>query len=89
MNAAIKAILAQLLSPHAEKYSSHGFRRGAAQELKETGSQWAPIAPLGDWKSLACLGYLDLTDSVEHDMVKLLIECDLPDSDAELVRRWG
>ena len=60
------------------------FAWGAAQELKETGSQWAVIATLGDWKSLAFLGYADLTDSVEQDMAKLLIECE-PLSDEEEV----
>ena len=64
---------------------AHGFRRGASQELKESGSQWAAIATLGDWKSLAFRGYSDLTYNVERDMAKLLIETDAMDSDEEKV----
>ena len=88
VNTALKAVRAKLLAEHAEKYSSHGFRRGSAQELKETGSQWAAIATLGDWKSLAFLGYVDLADEVGRNMAKLLIETDQADSDPELVQRW-
>ena len=87
-NTIIKAVFAKLLISHAEKYSSHGFRRCAAQELKETGSKRAIVATLGDWKSLAFLGYVDLTDSVEQDMAKLLVETD-PPSDEEKVHRRG
>ena len=34
VNTAIKAVLAKLDIPYAESYTSHGFRRGAAQDLK-------------------------------------------------------
>ena len=88
VNTTLKAVLSRLSVVHAEKYSSHGFRRGAAQELKETGSQWAASATLGGWKSLAFLGYVDLTDEVERDMAKLLIETYQVDSDPGLVQRW-
>ena len=88
-NTALKAVLAKPLANHAGGYSSHGFRRGAAQALKETGSQRAAIATIGDWKSLDFLGYVDLADSVEQDMAKLLIEIDPLDSDVEQVHRWG
>ena len=30
----------RLRVPEAPRYSSHAFRRGAAQELKESGSPW-------------------------------------------------
>ena len=88
-NNALKAILTKLNVTHANKYSSHGFRRGAANELKATGSQWSTIATIGGWKSLAFKGYVDLTTEVDRDMAKLLIETDQLDSETELeVRLW-
>ena len=41
-NRMLKAVFAHLHIPDAGRYSSHGFRRGAAQELKESG-------PPGRW----------------------------------------
>ena len=73
----------------AVKYPTHGFRRGASQDLKETGSQWAAIATMGEWKSLAFLGYADLTDEVDRNMAKLLIETEMGDSDPDQVHRRG
>ena len=60
--------------PNASRYRSHAFRRGASQELKEKGSQWPTIATLGDWRSLAFHGYVDIADDLARDMSKLLAE---------------
>ena len=84
VNTTLKAVLAKLLIEHAENFPSHGSRRGAAQELRETGSQWAAIATLGGWKSLAFLGRVDLTDEVYRCMAKLLIETEAGDSEPDL-----
>ena len=89
LNATIKAVFAKLLVERAEQYSPRGFRRGAAQELKESGSQWVAIATMGDWESLAFLGYADLTYNVERDMAKIRIETDPMDSDEEQVLTLG
>ena len=43
-------------------YSSQGFRRGAAQELKETGSPRDVVAASGVWNSPAFRIYVDLSD---------------------------
>ena len=74
MNPALRAVSKKLLTPHAERYSSHGFRRGAANELQSTGSQWSTVATIGDWRSLSCNGYVDLANEVSRDLPKLLIE---------------
>ena len=89
-NNTLKAVLKKLDVPHAGKYSSHGFRRGAANELRATGSPWSVIATVGGWKSLAFRGYVDLTQEVDRDMAKLLIETEQLDSEPELeVRLWA
>ena len=86
MNTTIKAALANLLAPYAQSYTSRGFRRGAAHELKTKGSQWAFVAGLGEWRSLAFKGYVDATLEVARDMSKLLIETDvLSDEEAEVL----
>ena len=56
VNRAIKAVFAKLNVPFAESYTTHGYRRGATQELKEKGSQWPIIASIGEWRSLAFMG---------------------------------
>ena len=74
VNTTIKSVLAKLGIDFAQIYSSHGFRRGATQELKEKGSQISAIATVGEWRSLAFLGYVDTALDVARDMSKLLIE---------------
>ena len=89
VNTTIKAVLRKLGVEHANSYSSHGFRRGAANELKTTGSQWSTVAKAGGWQSLAFRGYLDLTQELDRDMSKLLIEATKIDSDLEeVVQHW-
>ena len=81
VNKTINAVLSKLNVPHAQRYSSHGFRRGAANELKTSGSQWSLVATLGDWRSLALRGYVDVTPEMDRDMANLLIETEDIDSD--------
>ena len=73
-NDILRAILKKLELPYAERYSSHGFRRGAASELQSTGSQWSTVATIGDWRSLAFKGYVDLTNELSRDLSRLLAE---------------
>ena len=47
LNRIIKAAHEKLADPHSERYSSHAFRRGSAQELQETGSPWAVVDSAG------------------------------------------
>ena len=60
-NRTLKAVLARLGIPYAERYSSRGFRRGTPQELKETGPPWSAVASSGIWRSPAFRGYLDMS----------------------------
>ena len=86
VNTTIKAVLTKLDIPYAESYTSHGYRRGAAQELKERGCQWPIIASIGEWRGLAFMGYIDISKDVANEMSKLFIETEtLPDDE---VRHW-
>ena len=84
-NRMLKPVFARMNIHEAHRYSSHGFRRGTAQELKESGSPWAVVASAGVWNSPAFRGYLDMARDVEVG-VSRLFEVD-PDSasDAEQV----
>ena len=74
VNDILREVLKKLELPYAERYSSHGFRRGAASELQSTGSQWSTVATIGDWRSLAFKGYVDLTNELSRDLSRLLAE---------------
>ena len=78
--------LGKLAAPHAERYSSHAFRRGAARELRETGPHWAVVASAGRWRSASLLIYVDTSDDVETDMSNLLPNSLLSESEDELAR---
>ena len=71
--------------PAAERYSSHGFRRGAAQELKESGAQWPIVAEVGKWNGLSFRPYVDLPDELAEGMAHLFIDSYSFESDEEPV----
>ena len=50
-NCILKAVMAKINTPDAARYSSHAFRRGTTQGLKETGSPWSVVATSGLWHS--------------------------------------
>ena len=86
INRIIKAVFAKLSAPRAERYSSHGIRRGSAHELKETGSPWTVAAGASRWRPTSVLSYVDTSSDVESDMANLLANPLLSESDDELAR---
>ena len=70
-NTALKAIMAHLRAPDAQRCSSHGFRLRGTQELKETGSPWSAVATSGLWHSPSFRGYLDMSRDVELGAQKM------------------
>ena len=65
-NRILKAVLAKLRIPEADRYSFHAFRRGGSQELKESGPPpWSVVASSGVWHSPAFRGYVDSSRDVE------------------------
>ena len=90
INRVIKAAFSKLGLPYAQSHTSHGFRLGAAQELKERGSQWTAVAGIGGWRSLASRGYVGTTADISRAMARLLIEdFDPASSDEEQVLFFG
>ena len=82
-NNILRAVLTRSNVDEASRFSSYGFRRGAAQELKETGSHWAVVASAGLWKSPAFRGYVDLPDDVEQGVRNLVVADSDFNSDAD------
>ena len=68
----LRAILAKLAVPEAEKYSSHCFRRGAATAILNSGSTLSEIMRTGGWASSAFKVYLDMHRSEELAMKDVL-----------------
>ena len=85
-NRILKTVLKKLSIPEAERYSSHGFRRGTAQDLKEKGSPWAVVATAGLWNSPAFRGYVDMSKDVETSVARLFAVDMDSDSDGEQVQ---
>ena len=82
-NRILRAALLKLKTPEAARYSSHGFRRGAAQDLETYGSPWEVIASAGIWNSPAFRCYLDLAADVEQGVRNLFAV----DHDSDSARR--
>ena len=72
--------LGQLGVADASSYRAHDFRRGHAQDLRESGASLKEILTAGEWRSPAFLAYLDL-ESLEHDFV---LQAHLDESDDEV-----
>ena len=84
-NMILRAVLTRIRITAAKRYSSHGLRRGASQELEEVGSPWAVVAAAGLWRSPAFRGYVDLTAEVEQGVRSLFPVDSDSESDAEAV----
>lgn len=67
--AMLKSVLQKLSLP-LKLYSGHSFRRGGATHALMRGVPAEVIKEQGDWRSLAYLDYLELSD--QHDRAKLL-----------------
>ena len=81
LNRILRSVLRKLKAPEAERFSSHGCRRGTAQDLKTHGSPWGVVATAGVWNSPALGGYVDMTAVVEQG-VRNLFAVD-PDSESD------
>ena len=79
-----KTVSRKLEAPREASYISHGFRRGASQEIKERGGHRAALADLGGWRSLAFRGRVDTTADISRDTHRLLIYNFDPDEGGEV-----
>ena len=72
--------MAKLDVANVQRYSSHGFRRGASNEPETRGSSGRRVHLLGESRSLAFAGYVGLAPAKDIDVAKLLIEMEDIDS---------
>ncbi len=72
--------------PHAAEWTSHGFRRGMAQDILDNGGSLAEILRAGGWKSAAFLLYLERTEVDQAAVLDCLFAADVRPSEAALAR---
>ena len=60
VNRTFKTVMTKMGYPDGPKYSSHAFRRGATQEINDSGSTLALIITSGTWAHAGYKAYLDL-----------------------------
>ena len=62
----LRDMLMELQIPEANKYRTHDFRRGHAEDMRRNGATLGEILRAGDWRSPAFLFYLDKIQ-LDHD----------------------
>ena len=81
INRVLRASLGRIAVPDSERYSSHGFRRGAATAILDSGSSLAEIMRTAGWSSSSFRIYLNLQKAEESSMRKVLAGGESPSSD--------
>ena len=67
--------------PHVGLYSTHAFRRGATQEVWDSGSTLSTVLKTGTWRSARYKNYLDLQADEAINISTLLLTTLGSDSD--------
>ena len=62
--------------PHPERYGTHDFRRGHAQDLLESGASLAQILAAGQWRSASFLDYIKQAELERDVALEVAIESD-------------
>ena len=83
----LRGILSYLNIQSSERFGSHAFRRGCAEDMRKRGAPLRDILEAGGWRSAAFLLYLE-RENVERDAVATIaIEySNDEDSDFEMIR---
>lgn len=55
----MRELLQKLKVPAAQRYGTHDFRRGHAEDMRKSGCTLAEILKAGQWRSAAFMSYLD------------------------------
>ena len=76
INRILKGMLRSMGVREAESYSTHAFRRGAAMELKNSGSNLAQILKTVGWNSAAFRAYLSFVEDEEVNIRSILANFD-------------
>ena len=89
-NRKLKQTTTALKCPEGGRFSPHAFRRGATQEIKNSGSTFATIVKSGTWLSARYRNYLDLSADEAINISTLLLDTlgsDSEDSDPGVVKK--
>ena len=73
VNRTRRAVVRTLRVPDWERYSSHGFRRGAAHETNDTGAPWEVVSAHGMRDSPSFRGYVALAADVGDGVRNLFL----------------
>ena len=60
VNRTLKQVVTKVGNRDGPRFSSHGFRRGATQEVKDSGATLSLIIQSGTWTHAGYRAYLDL-----------------------------
>ena len=74
LNRTFKMVMTKLGYPDGPKYSSHAFRRGATQEIKDCGSTLALIIKSGTWTHSGYKAYLGLQADFAINISRLVLD---------------
>ena len=72
-NRQIKAAMEKLGYDQGREYSSHAFRLGETEEVKDPGSTFAAIIKSGTWAAAGCKPYLDIHRDEALNISRLLL----------------
>ena len=73
----LRAHLRALAVPDSHTFTTHGFRRGTAQQMLREGSRLGEILAAGDWRSPAFIQYLEKADVEEAAVLDMLVGKDV------------
>ena len=83
LNRTFKVVMTKMGYRDGPKFSSHAFRRGATQEIKDSGSTLSVIIKSGTWTHAGYKSYLDLQADYAINISRFLIESLGSDSEEE------
>ena len=72
--------MTKLRYDQGRKYSPHAFRRGATEEIKNSGPTFATVIKSGGWAAAGYKSYLDLQADEAVNISKLLLDTTNSDS---------
>ena len=83
INRTLKCVMTKIGYADGARYSSHAFRRGATQEIKDSGSTLSIIIKSGTWTHSGYRSYLDLQADFAINISRFVLDAADSDSNDE------